>query len=80
MIIWVTKYALTQGIIEVDADASETNGMASYRPDAKSAINYVHGNDWWARKEDALLRAEEMRIKKLLSLDRQMKKISALTF
>ena len=78
MKVWITKYALSTGIIEVDAEISGT--MVSYKPDDKSFNTHAHGNEWWEYKSDALLRAEEMRVKKLQSLDKQIKKVSALIF
>ena len=39
-----------------------------------------HKNEWFENKDDAIANAEERRIKKLKSLDKQVKKISALNF
>ncbi|MFU9138489.1 hypothetical protein [Erwinia tasmaniensis] len=74
---YITKYALTKGIYEAQGRLSE------YFPDMFIEEHYRqhhHGNDWHITLEDAISRAEEMRIKKLQSLDKQMKKLSALKF
>lgn len=76
--IYVTKYALTSGISEHDAEVSSDGNMASFRKNGYPH-NY-HGNDFHLTFESALNRAEEMRIKKLQSLDKQIKKISSLKF
>ena len=41
---------------------------------------YYHGNDWHKKKEDAVLRAEVMRIKKIESLKKQIEKLNKMKF
>lgn len=77
-IIYVTKYALTTGVYSAEADVK--GDMAVQRANGSGFTQYFHGNDWQLSENDALARAEEMRIAKLKSLDKQMKKISALKF
>ncbi len=78
-LIYVTKYALTAGILAVEAEIDNVKNMAWYRPDGGFRV-YLHGNDFQFGADEAVARAEEMRIKKLQSLDKQAKKISALKF
>ena len=79
MEIYVTKYALTTGIIKHDAEV--TNDMAVvHEPNSFGMYFHGEGKDWHKTKESALERAEEMRIRKLQSLDKQTKKISAMIF
>lgn len=75
--IFVTKYALSSGIFECEAEIE--GGMATYRGE-DTYKEYFHGKNWHSSLEAAVERAEEMRIKKLKSLDKQMKKISAIDF
>ena len=78
-VAYVTKYALTTGVFTVQGEVSEK--MFIQWTDGSSSINQIfHGNDWHLNETDALSRAEEMRIAKLKSLDKQMKKISAMKF
>lgn len=79
MQIYNTKYLFTDGITVHEAEIK--NDMAIIR-EGRSYALYLHGKgrEWHTEKEGALKRAEELRIKKLQSLDKQMKKISALTF
>jgi hypothetical protein len=77
---WITKYALTAGVFEVAGEVTvsgclryESGGYACY-------ACYAFGNDWHSDRASAIARAEEMKIRKLQSLDRQIKKVSALKF
>lgn len=74
---WVTKWALSSGIIEVDGEIT-SSGCLRYK--SGEFTGYVFGNDFHQTKESAIARAEEMRIRKLKSLDKQIKKVSALKF
>jgi hypothetical protein len=78
MKVWITRYALTVGILEVDAEISE--GMASFKRTLDSYTEYAHGKDWHQTKDQALIRAGEMKIAKLQSLEKQIKKVSKITF
>lgn len=79
--VFITKYALTVGIIEVkEIRDSKSKDMVVYRYKDATFDQYAHGKDFWLTKEEAIERAEEMRIAKLKSLDKQIKKISALKF
>ena len=75
---WVTKYALTSGVKVVEGHVypdypsmfvNSTNTNESY-----------HGNDWHTSEEAALARAEEMRMKKIASLKKQMAKLENMKF
>jgi hypothetical protein len=82
MKIWVTKHCFTAGITEHDAEELES-GMVVVRRDAPNCLDqYYHGEgrDWHKTRESAVNRAREMKIKKLQSLDKQIKKISAIEF
>lgn len=67
MIIFSTKYCLTRGITEHDVRECG-NGI------------YLQGVNWHKTKESAISRAEEVRVKKLQSLDKSIKKISSIKF
>jgi hypothetical protein len=78
MKIWNTKYCLTKGMIEHNISAINiTDNLVKVGP-----YEYLHGEekDWHRTKEAAQFRANEVRIKKLQSLDKQIKKIGALIF
>jgi len=79
--VWITRYALTEGIYEKEAkvciNVSEdmievigSNGM------------YFHGEgkDWHRTKESAIKRAEEMRKKKITSVEKQLQRLKDMKF
>lgn len=83
MKVYVTKYALTQGIFTLEGmvntevrpdgtmfcpDKSEGYQMSMFKP------------DWHETWEEALAHAEKMREKKIASLRKQMAKLEGMTF
>jgi len=89
MKIYITKYALTEGIL-TGSDAVIDGTMASVYVlhDAKGrAFNEVttkqhhyHGQDWHRTRTDAIARAEDMKQKKIRSLEKNLRKIQELVF
>lgn len=79
MKVWITKYALTAGIIEAEGEFSEQYpSMVSYRDSTGPALQFVHGNDWHTTESAAFRQAEEMRQKKIASLKKQIKKLEGM--
>lgn len=79
MKVWITKYALTIGIIEINAEITEDGSAYDM---GSSFPAYYHGEDkeWHRTKESAIARAEEMRQKKIESLKNQIEKLEVLKF
>lgn len=74
---YITKYALTTGILEVQGDVfDEMPTMMRYR--REGCTNYAHRNEWHDTLYDAMTRAEEMRHEKLVSLKKQIEKLTKL--
>lgn len=80
MKVWITKYALTQGIYEVEGETSFRDGMFCVPKTEKTFAAYYHKPDWHETKAEAIARAEQMRANKLKSLDKQIAKIKAMRF
>ena len=82
MKIYVTKFALTGGITEYEAEISSTYpSMTIVREDGEYGLPvFFHGKDWHTTKEAAIIRAEEMRVAKLKSLEKAIKKFSLMSF
>lgn len=82
MKVWITKYALTKGIFEVDAKEGETSltetPFVSWMGDYGK--EYTFGKSWWRDRESAVIRARDMRDAKLKSLFKQIYKLEALEF
>ncbi|MEZ3498998.1 hypothetical protein [Pantoea sp. KPR_PJ] len=76
---YITKYALTFGIYSTKGEVSGDMFIQKARENGRLG-QYFHGYEWHLSKEEALAHAEEMRIRKLTSLDKQAKKISQLKF
>lgn len=78
--IWVTRWALTGGIIQADAKLYEGKAMASYVPEGSFGSVFVHGDDFHLTEELAIQHAYIMRAKKIQSLNKQLEKIQKLSF
>jgi hypothetical protein len=74
---WVTKYALTTGILVVDGEV--LHYISSSMLYAGRHQNF-HGNDWHRTPEEAVARAEEMRMAKIASLRKSIAKMEQLKF
>lgn len=79
MKVWITKYALTQGIFEEEA---EDYGDGFVKVTKKGFLDsyYKKGKDWHKTKESAIAKAEEMREKKIASLKKQIEKLEKIKF
>jgi hypothetical protein len=84
---WITKYALTQGIIKAEVeecgDASgEFGGMILYKRSGESWPQYFHGEgkEWHRTYESALKKADEMRQARIKSLQEQITKLQGVEF
>lgn len=81
MKIWITKYALTTGIFSVEAEDKLTEyGAAAFKRSPEHYTEFVSKNDFYYSLEHAKEHAEKMRIKKIKSLENQIKKISEIKF
>lgn len=81
MKVWITKYALTQGIIEKKARECGEGFDGMVKTEEKyPAYFHGEGKEWHRTKESAIKRAEEMRQKKIESLKKQIKKLEVMTF
>lgn len=78
--IWVTKHALTSGIKEFEAvvHPDPKRGMAVYKNNGYD--NYVHGDEFHLDRVSAVAKAESMRLKKIESLDKKIRKLKKMKF
>ncbi len=81
MKVFVTKYALTLGIIEIEAETCD-----SVNPDMIKDINRKHdyyhgeGREWHRSRETAIFKAQAMKEAKIKALNKQLEKLNKLTF
>lgn len=81
MKIWNTKYCLTSGITVHDVEECGDNMVVIPKTQTSYPVHlHGEGKQWHRSLNAAIVRANEIKIKKLQSLDRQVKKISAIDF
>lgn len=81
MKVFVTKYALTAGIQEVEATEASIPGMISVAPVSKGAFGYnLHKGEWFPTREEAVEDAEKRRNAKIASLKKSLSKLERLSF
>lgn len=74
---WISKYALSKGIFETEVILTEGESGA-YR-DGPS-WQWFYANTWHRTEAEARTKAEEMRLKKIASLENQLAKLKDLKF
>lgn len=83
MKFYITKYALTQGIIEVDGgsvrEVAIKDGRLLFR-DKKSYTQVYCAGEWYTEKGMAVADAEHRKQKKIASLKKQISKLEAMQF
>ena len=79
---WITKHALTAGVLEVNGTLANTSPEMFCYTVERSGKQYAHGKgrDWHITKEGALKRAEAMRLAKITSLLKRLEKLRDMEF
>lgn len=81
MKIYVTKYALTEGIEVYDRkEPSNARDELIAVVNSKGMVSYFHGKDWHLTQSEAQDRAEKMRVAKIASLRKSIDKLEKMTF
>lgn len=82
MKVYITKYALTEGITEKEVELCQTNFDMVQTKDGMRFNCYYHGEgkEWHRTWESAVARAEEMRQKKIKSVEKQLEKLKNMKF
>lgn len=78
MKVYITKYALTKGIEVCEAETSDIYSDNIFTKEKYR--RYFHKGDWWKNENEAIKKAEEMRVKKITSLEKQIQKLKNLKF
>jgi hypothetical protein len=87
MKVWITRYALTKGIYQIEGKINE-RAQTYFQANERCQTNLQevefytsYGKvDWHKTKEEAVVRAEEMRQKKIASLKKQIEKFEKMRF
>lgn len=80
MKVWITKYALTKGIIEREGKLTSSDSVSVVNQDRSLPTHWFYRGDWYSDKQSAIHKAEEMRQKKIESLKKQIKKLEEMRF
>lgn len=72
---YVTKYALTAGILKVEGVVGSGETMLVFKRKDSTYREYVHDKDFHSTLEAANLRAEEMRQKRITSTEKSLDKL-----
>lgn len=77
--VWITKYALTKGIFELDVDPPDEKfpGMIW---DKENPLQKFHGSEWHRTKTSAMIRAEKMRRNKIRFHEKHLKFLESFVF
>lgn len=85
--IWITKYALTRGILKYDETSPATvqyderdDSVSIKEPGCLPCYFHERGKDWYDNFEDAKKEANKMRLRKIENLKKQIAKLENLTF
>jgi hypothetical protein len=80
--VWITKYALSQGIYSTDAEICTdiSDKMISVKEKGSYYDQCFHKPDWYETMKEALEQAEKMKQRKIASLKKQVKKLESLKF
>lgn len=77
--VWVVKYALTDGVRRTAATKTSDNEYVLCRS-INAFWSFKIGKDVFLTEEEALQAAEKMRLKKIKSLQKQIKKLEEMRF
>lgn len=79
MKIWISKYALTAGIYAAEAKINGDMVVCGIDPKGRHCFNmcfHGEGREWHRTEAEAIDRAEDMRTRKIKSLQKQLAKVS----
>ena len=81
MKVFVTKYALTAGIVVVEVEYGHAGSAEKYVYRMRGGLQqFVMGENAFFTYPEAVIAAREMRNKKELSLKKQLRKVSGMIF
>jgi len=81
MKFWISKYALTQGVFEVEGEISSRNpDLLRVRTKVYDDYYQGDGKEWHRTKESALSKADTMLNAKIKSVEKQLLKLKQMTF
>jgi len=79
MKVYVTKWCLTQGILELEVELSQKFPDMVSPVDRKWMASF-HNGEWYETFDAAAGRADQARVRKITSLKKQIAKLGAMRF
>lgn len=76
--LYITKYALSSGILEREQVDIDGRMAVVVEPGGLNRRGYYHGSDWHLTREAALADAEKRRVARIASLKKQIEKLEKL--
>lgn len=85
MKVWITKYALTKGILQKETDdfclsTDPTGNMICINENGYRQCFHEKGDEWCDDKQSVIAKAEMMRKKKITNLEKQIEKLKNIKF
>jgi hypothetical protein len=80
MKVWVTKYALTQGLFEMNAEIIDRGARHVYAKGKTPTGHSLFTREWTKTREEAVAKAEKMKTARIASLKRSIKNMQDKTF
>lgn len=81
MKVWVTRWALTKGIKEVEVREVVNGAARGYRVFGPSKYSvYYYPGEWCETRPLAVEKADAMRLKEIASLTTRLAKLEAMSF
>lgn len=76
---WISKYALTEGVFSDEVEDRFDISPTMVSSTTKSSAYYQNGA-WHRTREEAVEKAEKMRLARIAALKKQIKRLATLSF
>ena len=80
MKVWITKYALTKGLFEINAEIIDRGAKHVYAKGKSPSGDSIFTREWANTRAEAVIKAEAMKKARVASLKRAIAKMQAKTF
>ena len=77
---WVSKYAMTKGIYEIEAEDCFDISPTMVHDRGAMYTTFYHKDEWHRSEAEAVAKAEAMRTARIKSLEKQIARLKAMRF
>jgi hypothetical protein len=78
--VWVVKYWESRGLFKAKGHVVESHGRIYFKENGSYGMFAPVGKDVFIERKDAVLRVEELRKKKIVSIEKKLKKLRSMDF